>query len=63
MALLLHFEPFDELEFADKMMSYAYNQFMPAGTTWRDLFDMVQLYLQPCTAYCTHASLYSRLAI
>lgn len=32
---------FERLVFADKMMSYAYNRFMPQGATWRDLFDMV----------------------
>ena len=26
---------------ADKMMSYAYNRFVPSGQTWRSLFDMV----------------------
>ena len=29
--------------YTNKMMSFAYNRFMPPGKTWRDLFDMVSL--------------------
>lgn len=27
--------------YTHRMMSYAYDRFMPEGKTWRDLFDMV----------------------
>ena len=30
--------------YTNKMMSFAYNRFMPPGKTWRDLFDMVSLH-------------------
>lgn len=30
-----------EFNFTQKMMSYAYDEFLPEGKTWRDLFDMV----------------------
>lgn len=33
--------------YTNKMMSFAYNRFMPPGKTWRDLFDMV---CHPCAA-------------
>jgi 5' nucleotidase family len=35
-----------DFSYTDKMMSYAYDEYLPAGKTWRDLFDMVQ---QLCT--------------
>jgi 5'-nucleotidase len=31
-----------DYEYTDQMMSYAYDRFLPEGTTWRDLFDMVR---------------------
>ena len=31
-----------DYEYTDQMMSYAYNRFLPEGSTWRDLFDMVR---------------------
>ena len=30
-----------DYHYTNKMMSFAYNRFMPQGSTWRDLFDMV----------------------
>eukprot|EP00879_Flechtneria_rotunda_P021250 GHRR01022387.1.p1 GENE.GHRR01022387.1~~GHRR01022387.1.p1 ORF type:complete len:407 (+),score=114.76 GHRR01022387.1:166-1386(+) len=30
-----------DYEYSATMMSYAYDRFLPAGVTWRDLFDMV----------------------
>ncbi len=30
-----------DYHYTNKMMSFAYNRFMPPGSTWRDLFDMV----------------------
>ncbi len=27
--------------YTNKMMSYAYDEYLPEGKTWRDLFDMV----------------------
>lgn len=30
-----------DYHYTNKMMSFAYNRFMPHGSTWRDLFDMV----------------------
>lgn len=30
-----------DYEYTNKMMSYAYNPFLPPGMKWRDLFDMV----------------------
>lgn len=30
-----------DYHYSNKMMSFAYNRFMPQGSTWRDLFDMV----------------------
>lgn len=30
-----------DYHYTNKMMSYAYNQFLPRGSTWRDLFNMV----------------------
>lgn len=31
-----------DFAYTDKMMSYAYDEYLPEGKTWRDLFDMVQ---------------------
>lgn len=31
-----------DYEYTNKMMSYAYNPFLPPGMKWRDLFDMVR---------------------
>eukprot|EP00798_Chlamydomonas_sp_ICE-L_P019954 gene19954-26662_t len=31
-----------DYEYTDRMMSYAHNRYMPEGSTWRDLFDMVK---------------------
>ena len=28
-------------EYTDKMMSFAYDRYLPEGMVWRDLFDMV----------------------
>lgn len=30
-----------DFNYTQKMMSYAYDEFLPEGKTWRDLFDMV----------------------
>lgn len=30
-----------EWEYSNPMMSYAFNSFLPAGMTWRDLFDVI----------------------
>eukprot|EP00798_Chlamydomonas_sp_ICE-L_P002059 gene2059-18237_t len=30
-----------DYQYTDRMMSFAYNRFMPQGNTWRDLFDVV----------------------
>lgn len=30
-----------DYEYTNQMMTYAYDRFLPEGTTWRDLFDMV----------------------
>lgn len=30
-----------DYHYTNRMMSFAYNQFMPRGSTWRDLFNMV----------------------
>lgn len=30
-----------DYHYTNEMMSFAYNRFMPHGSTWRDLFDMV----------------------
>nr|WP_320131029.1 HAD-IG family 5'-nucleotidase [uncultured Holophaga sp.] len=30
-----------EWSYTDSMMSYAYNRYLPEGTTWRELFDLV----------------------
>ena len=32
-----------DYQYTDKMMSFAYDEFLPAGKSWRDLFDMVSL--------------------
>jgi 5' nucleotidase family len=37
-----------DFAYTDKMMSYAYDEYLPEGKTWRDLFDMVQ----PCASDC-----------
>jgi hypothetical protein len=29
--------------YTNKMMSFAYDEYLPDGKTWRDLFDMVRL--------------------
>ena len=31
-----------DFAYTDKMMSYAYDEYLPEDKTWRDLFDMVQ---------------------
>lgn len=31
-----------DFNYTQKMMSFAYDAFLPAGKTWRDLFDMVR---------------------
>ncbi len=31
-----------DFEYTDRMMSFAYDRFMPEGRTWRSLFDMVR---------------------
>lgn len=36
-----------EFEYTDKMMSFAYDRFLPEGMKWRDLFDMVLLFYTP----------------
>ena len=33
-----------DYHYTNKMMSFAYNRFMPPGSTWRDLFDMVGVF-------------------
>lgn len=33
-----------DYHYTNKMMSFAYNRFMPPGSTWRDLFDMVGIF-------------------
>ena len=30
-----------DFEYTDRMMSFAYDRFLPTGFTWRDLFEMV----------------------
>ena len=30
-----------DYEYTDRMMSFAYNRFLPHGMKWRELFDMV----------------------
>jgi 5' nucleotidase family len=30
-----------DFAYTDKMMSFAYDEYLPDGKTWRDLFDMV----------------------
>lgn len=32
-----------DYHYTNKMMTFAYNRFLPEGSTWRDLFDMVSL--------------------
>ena len=32
-----------DYQYTDKMMSFAYDEFLPPGKSWRDLFDMVSL--------------------
>ena len=47
-----------DYHYTNKMMSFAYNRFMPPGSTWRDLFDMVCLF-PACTQWpvcCLHSS-------
>jgi hypothetical protein len=34
-----------DYEYTARMMTFAYDRFLPGGMTWRDLFDMV------CTAH------------
>lgn len=31
-----------DYEYTHRMMSFAYDRFLPQGMTWRDLFDMVR---------------------
>lgn len=31
-----------DFTYTNKMMSYAYDEYLPEGKTWRDLFDMVR---------------------
>jgi len=31
-----------DYQYTDRMMSYCYDRFLPAGMRWRDLFDMVR---------------------
>jgi hypothetical protein len=31
-----------DYEYTARMMAFAYDRFLPAGMTWRDLFDMVR---------------------
>ena len=38
-------------EYTDKMMSYAFNSFLPSGKKWRDLFDMVRGYMSQGCLY------------
>ena len=33
-----------DYHYTNKMMSFAYNRFMPPSSTWRDLFDMVGVF-------------------
>ena len=33
--------PLSDYEYTNKMMSFAYDRFLPEGMKWRDLFDMV----------------------
>ena len=40
-----------DFAYTDKMMSYAYDEYLPEGKTWRDLFDMVQLCMTPSHGY------------
>jgi hypothetical protein len=39
--LLFGSPPCSDYEYTQQMMSFAYDRHLPAGTTWRDLFDMV----------------------
>jgi hypothetical protein len=34
-----------DYEYTERMMTYAYDRFLPEGMKWRDLFDMVSLRL------------------
>ena len=36
-----------DYEYTNRMMSYAYNPFLPPGMKWRDLFDMVRVNFPP----------------
>lgn len=38
-----------DYHYTNKMMSFAYNRFMPPGSTWRDLFDMVGVFYNHIT--------------
>ncbi len=35
-----------DFHYTDKMMSFAYDRFLPDGMKWRDMFDMVR---SPCS--------------
>lgn len=47
-----------DYHYTNKMMSFAYNSFMPQGSTWRDLFDMVSLLF--CSLLSSSAAIVSK---
>lgn len=49
-----------DYHYTNKMMSFAYNRFMPPGSTWRDLFDMVSFLCPHQYTYCTSCPLWTQ---
>lgn len=47
-----------DYHYTNKMMSFAYNRFMPPGSTWRDLFDMVIVQARKPEFFNSKMSLY-----
>ncbi|KAL3133373.1 hypothetical protein ABBQ38_007244 [Trebouxia sp. C0009 RCD-2024] len=47
-----------DYHYTNKMMSYAYNQFLPRGSTWRDLFNMVIVQARKPEFFNSKMSLY-----
>lgn len=41
-----------DYEYTARMMSFAYDRFLPEGMTWRDIFDMVGLWVQHLLLLC-----------
>ncbi len=45
-----------DYQYTQRMMSYAYDEFLPDGKTWRDLFDMVATRCCCCCGCCCCAA-------